>query len=136
MARLTRDQIIEAIRHSKIERKELNIPALGGSIFVRGMSGKERDAFEESMRIKQGKRAGQSDLRNFRAKLAAKVVVDEAGGRLFNDSDSDIEILSKLPTGVLDGIIATCQELSGRTDEEVEVLGNDSASEAATLASV
>lgn len=132
MARLTRDQMIEAIRNIRIERAEMHIPELGGSVFVRGMSGKERDKFEESLRIKQGKRSGQSDLRTFRARHLSQILVDEHGARLFNDSDADIDLLGKLPSGVMDRIIQKCSELSGKGDEEVEVLGNGSAREGAS----
>lgn len=133
MAVLTGEQIREAARNAKIERELLNVPELGGEIYVRGMSGKERDAFEEGLRIRTGRKAGQSDLRNFRAQLAVKVVVDEDGKRVLNDGDADL--FGKLPAGVLDRIIAKCTDLSGKAAEEVEELGNDSASPAASGAS-
>lgn len=128
MAVLTRDQIIEAARNAKIERERLTIPELGGDIFVRGMSGKERDKFEEGLRIRKGKRSGQSDLRNFRALLAVRVIVDEAGERLLNDSEADVDMIGKLGAGVLDRILAKCTELSGKAEEEIDDLGNGSAS--------
>lgn len=127
---LTRDQILEAARHAKIDREALTVPELGGEICVRGMSGKERDKFEEGLRIRKGKRAGQSDLRNFRAQLAVRVIVNEQGERLLNDGDADL--FGTLPAGVLDRIIAKCTELSGKADEEIDDLGNGSASPAAS----
>lgn len=127
MSSLTRDQILQAARNAKIERDELTVPELGGKIFVRGMSGTERDEFEEGLRIRKGKRAGQNDLRNFRAKLAVKVIVTEEGQRILNDDDA--AIFGKMPAGVLDRIISRCQELSGTAEEEVEDLGNASGSE-------
>ena len=128
---LTRDQILQAARTAKIERDKLHVPELGGDIYVRGMSGKERDEFEEGLRIPKGKRAGQSDLRNFRAKLAVKVIVTEDGQRIL--SDEDASIFGQLPAGVLDRIISRCAELSGMADEEAEDLGNASASEGSVV---
>jgi hypothetical protein len=124
---LTRDQLLEAARTARIERDKLYVPELGGEIWVRGMSGIERDKFEEGLRIRRGRRAGQSDLRNFRAQLAVRVIVDEHGTRLLNDLDADI--FGKVPAGVLDRIIARCTELSGKAAEDVDDMGNDSASQ-------
>lgn len=129
---LTGEQIRDAARNAKIEREPLIVPELGGRIWVRGMSGKERDKFEEGLRIRKGKKAGQSDLRNYRAQHASRVIVSEAGERLLNDSEVDIELLGRLPAGVLDRIIAKCTELSGKAEEEIEDLGNVSASPAAS----
>jgi hypothetical protein len=120
---LTREQLLEAARNARIERDTLLVPELGGEIWVRGMSGIERDKFEEGLRIRRGRRAGQSDLRNFRAQLAVRVIVNDQGERLLNDLDADI--FGKLPAGVLDRIIGRCTELSGKAQEEVDELGND-----------
>jgi hypothetical protein len=130
---LTRDQLLEAARTARIERDRLYVPELGGDIWVRGMSGLERDKFEEGLRIRRGRRAGQTDMRNFRAQLAVRVIVDDQGNRLLNDLDADI--FGKLPAGVLDRIIARCTELSGKAAEEIEDMGNDSASQAISAAS-
>lgn len=133
MASLTRDQILQAARNAKIERDALTVPELGGEIFVRGMSGTERDEFEEGLRIRKGKRAGQNDLRNFRAKLAVKVIVDENGQRILTDGDAGI--FGQMPAGVLDRIISRCQELSGTAEEEIDALGNASGSAASGASS-
>lgn len=130
---LTRDQILAAARNAKIERDKLNIPELGGEVYVRGMSGKERDDFEESLRIRKGRKAGQSDLKNFRARLAVKVIVNEQGERTLTDEDASI--FGQMPAGVLDRIISRCTELSGMSDEEVGDLGNASASEGSDVSS-
>lgn len=119
---LTGEQIRQAAREARIERELLVVPELGGAVYVRGMSGKERDKFEEGLRIKKGKHAGQSDLRNFRAQLAVRVIVDDQGERLLNDGD--VEIIGRLPAGVLDRILAKCNELSGKAEEEIDDLGN------------
>lgn len=127
MSSLTRDQILSAARNAKIQRDKLHVPELGGDIYVRGMSGTERDAFEEGLRIRKGKRSGQSDLKNFRARLAVKVITDDNGKRLLEDDDASI--FGGLPAGVLDRIISRCTELSGMAGDEADELGNESGSE-------
>lgn len=126
---LTREQMLEAARNAKIARDRLIVPELGGEIWVRGMSGTERDKFEEGLRIRKGKRAGQSDLRNFRAQLAVRVIVTEQGDRVLTDDDA--EVFGRVPAGVLDRIISRCQELSGLAEEEIEVLEKNSESSGA-----
>lgn len=133
MSAVTREQLLEAARNAKIERDQLHVPEFGGDVWVRGMSGKERDAFEEGLRIRRGRRAGQMDLRNFRSQLAVKVIVNEQGERILNDDDA--AIFSRLPSGVLDRIISRCTELSGMSDEEADELGHASASPAPSVVS-
>ena len=123
---LTREQILEAARNAKIERAQLHIPELGGDIYVRGMSGTERDEFEEQNKFRKGKKAGQFDGRNFRGKLAVRVIVTEHGERILNDHDATI--FGQMPANVLERIISRCKELSGITEDEAEDLGNDSGS--------
>lgn len=123
VADLTREQILERARAAKIERAALVVPELGGRIWVRGMSGKERDKFEEGMRLRSGPNRGSVDMKNFRARFVVRVVVNKDGAQLFNEMDSDV--IGKLPAGVLDRIIAKSTELSAASDEGVEELGND-----------
>jgi hypothetical protein len=132
---LTRDQLLAAAKDAEAAapREPLEIAELGGTVYIRGMSGRERDAFEESLRIKKGKRAGETDLRNFRGKIATRCLVDADGKRLLTDSDADL--IGHLSAGILDRILAVINRLSGRTEEEAEELGNDSASPAASAAS-
>ena len=128
---LTREQILQAARSAKIERDALVVPELGGTIWVRGMSGTERDEFEEGLRVRKGKRAGQTDLRNFRARLAVRVIVTEDGQRILQDTDASI--FGQMPAGVLDRIISRCSELSGMAEEEVDHMGNASESEGSVV---
>jgi len=123
---LSREQMLEAARNARIQRDRLDVPELGGELWVRGMSGAERDEFEEGLRIRRGRKAGQTDLRNFRAKYAVKVIVDASGQRVLTDQDA--AIFGALPAGVLDRIVGRSTELSGLSDEEVEHLGNASGS--------
>jgi hypothetical protein len=132
MAALTGEQIREAARNATMPRKLITVPGLG-DVWVRGMSGKERDKHEESMRIKFGRKAGQSDLRNFRAKRATQLIVDEEGHRILNDGDADL--LGNLTDAVLDQILGEVAELSGQGEEANADLGNASANPAASGAS-
>lgn len=124
---LSRDQILQAARNSKIERERMHVKELGGDIWVRGMTGTERDEFEEQNKFRKGKKLGQIDGRNYRAKLAVKVIVTENGERILNDHDASI--FGQMPANVLERVLSKCKELSGMTEEEVEEMGNGSETE-------
>ena len=103
------------------------VPEWGGTVRVRGLSGKERDQFEASMLDTSKKRKkGQPQAMNFanlRAKLCAWCVVDVDGARMF--SDSDIAALGEKSAAALDRIFEVAQTLSGISDDDVEELAED-----------
>ena len=126
---LTRDDILaiaSATTKGTLPRKKIAVATLGGDVWIRGMSGKERDRLEEGMRVKKGARRGEIDMRNFRAVRASRCLIREDGERLMTDMDADI--LGNLPEGVLDFINTEITSLSGMDDGEVDDLKNDSAS--------
>lgn len=120
---LTRDAIFAV---SDIVTEYVEIPEWKGGVYVRSMTGKERDEFEESIMVDKRERTKgggtrltrQASLSNFRAKLAARVTYDADGNRLF--TDADIPRLGTKSSGALQRIVKKAQELSGMTDEDVE----------------
>ena len=111
--RLTRDAIL-AVQDTKTE--EVSVPEWGGSVLVRGMTGRERDDFEGSMIVQA---AGQTarDLRNTRAKLVAKCVIGDDGRRLF--TDDDVTALGEKSAAALVRVFEVASRLSGLSDEDV-----------------
>jgi hypothetical protein len=97
------------------------VPEWGGDVIVKGMTGTERDAFEAGIRPK-----GVLDLRNARAKLLVKVLVNENGTRLFADVQAGE--LGKRSAIVIERIYDVAARLSGMTEEaEAEIEGNSEA---------
>ena len=117
---LTRDQILNA---QDIQTEEVSVPEWGGSVLVRALDGEERDALEASMIQGKGKNA-QVNLKNLRAKLAARSMVDENGKRLFEDGD--IPALAKKSAAALNRVYEAAQRLSGITPEDVDELTKNS----------
>ena len=105
----------------------------GKFVWVQGMSGTERDAFESS--LYRGKGTDRRlDTRNVRARLAVRCIVDKPGGtRVYRDSD--VEALGKIRVDVLSKIYNAAQRLSGVTDEDIEELERFSAPEAGPASS-
>jgi hypothetical protein len=121
---LTREQILQA---QDLPTEAVEVPEWGGSIYVRGLSGTERDAFEASViapRLDKNGSSGSMDMRNIRAKLAALCIVDENGERLF--TDKDVEALGRKSASALDRVFSAAQRLSGLSPKDVEELAKNS----------
>lgn len=117
---LTRDQILTA---QDIQTEEVHVPEWGGTVLVRALDGEERDSLEASMIQGKGKNA-QVNLKNLRAKLVARSIVDESGKRLFEDGD--IPALAKKSAAALNRVYEVAQRLSGITPEDVDELTKNS----------
>lgn len=111
---LTKDQII-AVQDIKIEA--IDVPEWGGSVMVKGLTGKERDQFESSI-VEFNGRKERLNLANVRAKLACLTICDEEGQRLF--SEKEVDELAKKSANALQRIFLVAQRLSGITGEDVE----------------
>ncbi len=100
----------------------VDVPEWGGSVFVRVMSGAERDSYESGLVGADGK---SRDMRNLRARLVVRVACDEAGARLFADEDADA--LGSKNADALDRIFTAAVRLNQIGAAQVADLGKDSA---------
>ena len=117
---LTRDDILQA---DDLPRELVKVEPWGGSVYVRGLNGAERDQFEAEMIEWVGsgaERYKRVTMDNARAKLAARTICDEDGKRLFNDADIDL-LAAKSAVG-LQIVFDVAMRLSGLTKDEVEEL--------------
>lgn len=113
MSKLTRDAILYV---PDMKTETVNIPEWGGEVLVRGMNGNERDLYERSILVQNGKNT-RVNMTNARAKLVVWTVVDEDGKRLF--TDADIEALGKKSASALSRIFNVAARLSGITEEDM-----------------
>ena len=93
-----------------------------GTVYVRSLTGKERDAFEQSCFLVAGNDR-RSNLSNIRARLLVVALCDENGARLFEDKDADA--LGDLPASILDPLFAMAQRLSGISKADVETMAGN-----------
>jgi hypothetical protein len=112
-------ELLTSEKATTIPRERLELPELGGFVFVKGMTGGERDEFEKSCRDPKGRLRG-----NTRARLAVRTVVNEDGTRVF--TDDDIQMVGRIRVDVLQKVFNLAQKLSGISDADVEELGGDS----------
>lgn len=116
MMRLSKDDILKA---DDIKPEEVEVPEWGGSVLVRGLTGRERDEFEASIMERRGKRM-VPNVANVRAKLVARCCIDDSGRRLF--LDSDVETLGGKSAGAMNRVYEVAAKLSGMTDEDIDEL--------------
>ena len=115
-----RDRILSADDRKK---EAVFVPQWGLSVFVRTLTGAERDDWEASIVQQRGK-ATTYDLRNLRARLVCKCIVDEGGRRVF--SDHEAEVLGEKSAAALDLLFTVAQRLNALTNADVEELGKAS----------
>lgn len=116
---LSREAILSA---QDMTTDDVYVPEWGGTVRVKGLTGRERDAFEMSVLTGKGKNK-DVNLRNLRARLVAWTTVDEHGALVF--SDADILTLGAKSAAALDRVFACAQKLSRLSDEDVEELTED-----------
>lgn len=109
---LSRDQILQAADNGATA---VDVPEWGGSVYVRIMSGRERDAFEAQMIASKDR-----SMENFRAKMAAVCVCDDQGKRIF--SDQDVEALGAKSSTALQRIFDAALRINRMAPGDVEEL--------------
>lgn len=95
-----------------LERVQVNVERWGVSVFVRTMTGSERDRFEAEYR--------RDELKDFRAKLAVFTVCDVCGELLF--TPADIPALAAKSASALQQIFDVALKLNAITKGDVEEL--------------
>lgn len=105
-----------------LQLQEVEVPEWGGSVYVRGLSGAERDAFEASVVEQRGKIA-KVNMVNLRAKLLVLTICDEKGEQLF--THADIEALGQKSAVALQRLFDIASSLSGLSAEDAEDLAKN-----------
>jgi hypothetical protein len=119
---LTAEDILNA--NDEVVRA-VEVPEWGGRVWVRGLTGSERDLFENS--ILEGRGRNQSvNLKNFRAKLvvAATVKGEHNKERLFSDP-THVQRLGTKSARALQRVFDMAQELAGLNEKDVEQMTAD-----------
>jgi len=112
---LGRDAILDC---HDVYAEPVYVPEWGGQVYVRVITGHERDRFELS--VNDGQRKNMVDIR---ARFVALVLSNESGERLF--ADSDIPKLTLKSASALDRVFGAGQILNGMTEEAVEGLAKN-----------
>jgi hypothetical protein len=100
----------------------VDVPEWGGTVYVRVMSGAERDGYEDETYRLNGKSV-QLNRVNARARLLVRCLSDEEGKRLFSDADADT--LGNQPADVIDKVYSVALRVNGFTEKDVEDLAKN-----------
>jgi len=119
----------EGLLKKEILRKEKVDLGKDEYVFVRQMTGRERDRFEQSLVKEVMDNKGQSEFKrsldDFRAKLAVHTVCDEDGNNLLRPED--VSTLSQnMSAARLELIVNKAQELNRISEEDKKNLTKNS----------
>lgn len=110
LATLSKAALLAAANQTKLEPLEL--PELGGTVYVKAMTAGEREQFEQDMT--------SNDLvksKKVRATVFANSVTDENGNRLF--TPDDIDSINSLPASIVSKVFDKSNELNGINTQQV-----------------
>lgn len=100
-----------------VKLEQVPVPEWGGDVFVKSLSGTERDAFEDAY--------SSDKMKNFRVRFLVLALCDDAGERLF--SDAEIDALGKKSAAVIARLFEKAWAFNAFRTEDVDTLGKDSA---------
>jgi len=115
MKLLTKGEILAADDNMT---EDVEVPEWGGTVRVKGLSGKDRDRFETTIFKSGGKGKTDGDFSNMRARLVTLTVVNDKNVRIF--SFDDAVKLGRKSALALDKVFAVAQRLSGLRKEDVD----------------
>lgn len=103
----------------------ISAPGFEGEYYIRGLTIAERDRYEGSCikeRSVKGKLVTSVNTENMRARLLALCLVNADGVREFQETDTDVALLAKLPADVGEPLFKAAQEESGLSERDLEEL--------------
>jgi hypothetical protein len=117
---LTRDAMLAPI---EVPREEVELPELGGSVWIKGMTASDRSKFEREFQTSSGKRSKRR-MDEIRERLVIACVCNEDGTLLL--TERDIEAIGRQPIGVIERIVDVAQRLCGMSNADVEAMAKNS----------
>ena len=97
--------------------EKLHVPEWNGDVFLRVITGTDRDRFEEAW--------SEQKLKAFRIRFLLLTLCDEDGERLFKDEDA--EGLGKKSSVVINRLFDAAWKLNAFTQEAIDEMGESSA---------
>lgn len=120
---LTKQSILKA---KDLQQTKVEIPEWNGEVYIRAMTGAERDSWEQAIQNKRTTN-GTVELAELKARLAVMTVSDKEGNLLF--TESDIPELNKKSGAAIDRIWQISHKKSHILPDDVEELRGNSKSD-------
>lgn len=113
METLTRDAILAA---KDLKLAPVDVPEWGGRVYVRILTGLERDKLEKAIWDSRNKPIKVS----LRARLVSLAACNDEGKRLFTDEDA--VGLGQKSSAALDRVFAAAQKINRMTPDDIQAL--------------
>ena len=110
---LTKDAILSV---QDLDTTAVEVPEWGGTVYVRTMTGAERDYFETA--IMKRSNNGQFDISGLRVQIVILTACDAGGSLLFDEADFDS--LSQKSSSALNRVCEVAQRINGIMDIDNE----------------
>ena len=111
---LSKDAILE---HDDLPRELVAVPEWDGDVLVQGMTSGQRDQYSDShMRVETVDGKPKVTVVNNEALLAAMVMIDKDGARLF--TDAEVSRLAAKSAAAIHRVVEVAERLSGLTETE------------------
>lgn len=104
---------------SDVKLEKINVPEWGGDVYLKTLSGTERDAFEDAYSTDR--------MKNFRPRFLVLTLCDKDGNRLF--TDEEVQTLGKKSSAVIAKLFDKAWALNAFRTEDVDAMGKDSPSD-------
>lgn len=102
-----------------VRKEKVSVPEWGGDVYLRVLSGTDRDRFEESY--------ADQKMKAFRIRFLLMALCDERGERLFADDEGDV--LGRKSSVVINRLFEAGWKINAFTQEAVDALGEGSPSD-------
>jgi len=112
---LSRSQILTP---RQLKREQVAVPEWGGDVWVRTMTGAERDDYEQE--YLEAKKVAGDRIPNLRARLLARTLCDADGKSLL--TTADVDALGAQPADVLARLFNVASRLNGLSKADAEEL--------------
>lgn len=121
MAILSKADILK--NGKNLPTKIVEVPEWGGEVKLQCLTGAQRDRYESSLAVQDGKGRMKPNLTNSRARLVAMSIVDETGKLMFTEREAlDLGNTSSI---ALNRVWREACELSGLSEVEVDEAAED-----------
>ena len=117
---LSREQLLTP---REVPIRKVELPALGGFVWVKGMTAKERGQFEKSFDNIDGTK-NKKRVSEVRERMVIICACDEDRTPMF--TIRDLEALGKQEINTIEKIVIVAQELCGMSDGDIEELAGNS----------
>jgi hypothetical protein len=117
---ITRETLLKPL---PVDIEEVSIPEMGGSVWIKGMTVRERNMFERQFQSQKGERL-QKRMSEIRQRMLVACVCNKKGEPLL--TKHDIEEIGKQRADIVERLVTVAQRVCGWSDADVDDMAKNS----------